>query len=672
MPFLNRFLTVCAVTIFIIPQVSFAQGDIFGNYEKRRDSAITVLKQYPQPDTARIKALIGVFLQANFLRRKKEVRPYCDEALALSKKLHFAQGLAESYLFMANYYRSASDATQAIPYFDSVLQVTSKEKAPYIAILGAEANRWKGVLYLANEDYYEALNNYFAALTYYEAHPAYATLYIYSDIAIIYARLENTEQNIFYTTKQAALAAKEFPGIWEVSAYLSLADIYIQKKELTKAITYLNKSRPYIPDPDEAMLNISYYQNRGRAHLMQDRTDSAHYYFQLAYAAAKEIDHSESIMSALDFLSSLSLQEGQLASAKKYAVENLTLAQQTNCKLAEVAALTDLSAYYSKTGDKNNAFVLLRKAAGLKDSILSETNVKQANTLAAVYETDKKQKEIYRLQSEKQLQLAAVRHDALLNKIFIATILALLVFGWLAFSAVKNERKITRQQQEIQQQKIHQLETEQQLLTADSMLRGQEEERGRIAKDLHDGLGGMLSGVKLSFINMKDKLALPAEQRNGFEKSIQMLDSTISELRKVAHNLMPETLTRFGLEDSLKDFCESIQNSTGIEVAYQHTGEKRKLNKQSQLTIYRIVQELINNALKHACASRIIVQLSQEKAKTGITVEDNGRGFDPLLLDTKKGAGFRNIKERACYFKGNVDIHSQPGNGTAVYIELAT
>ncbi|MES1216238.1 MAG: sensor histidine kinase [Bacteroidota bacterium] len=202
------------------------------------------------------------------------------------------------------------------------------------------------------------------------------------------------------------------------------------------------------------------------------------------------------------------------------------------------------------------------------------------------------------------------------------------------------------------------------------MLKGQEEERSRIAKDLHDGLGGMLSGVKLSFINMKENMILPAENVTGFERSIRMLDNTIAELRKVAHNLMPETLARFGLDEALKDFCNSIQTSSGIKVIYQQLGDNRKLSTQAEISVYRIVQELVNNALKYAEAKQILVQLTKDHIKTCITVEDNGKGFDVNTLDMTKGAGFTNIKYRVNYFKGTLDINSQPGNGTSVNIEL--
>jgi len=169
---------------------------------------------------------------------------------------------------------------------------------------------------------------------------------------------------------------------------------------------------------------------------------------------------------------------------------------------------------------------------------------------------------------------------------------------------------------------------------------------------------------------MKENMILPAENLPAFDRSIAMLDNTIAELRKVAHNLMPETLVRFGLEEALKDFCNSIQSSTGIQVIYQQLGEDRKMNARAEITIYRIIQELVNNILKYAEATQIIVQLTRDDIKTGITVEDNGKGFDMTILDQKRGAGFSNIKYRVNYFKGTLDINSQPGNGTSVNIEL--
>ena len=202
------------------------------------------------------------------------------------------------------------------------------------------------------------------------------------------------------------------------------------------------------------------------------------------------------------------------------------------------------------------------------------------------------------------------------------------------------------------------------------MLKGQEEERSRIAKDLHDGLGGLLSGTKLSFVNMKENLILTPESAAQFEKSLAMLDTTITDLRKVAHNLMPEALVKFGLNEALRDYCNSIQNSSKITVDYQKLGLDRKLSNTADVFVYRIVQELVNNAIKHAKASEIIVQLALSESKASITVEDIGIGFDIIIVKNKKGSGLDNIEYRVHYLNGTIDTQTSVNNGTSVNIEL--
>lgn len=662
----------CIIFSFLLTRTGNAQGDLFSGFEQRKEKAVTALLKYTNPDTIRVNALVDVFTTAVFLKQQKQVKSYCEEAMAISRRINYTRGIAECFLFTGNFYRSMGNVSMAQVYFDSLIEISHGTRDSTLLERRAQAYRWKGRMCYAAEDYYEALPYFFEALKYYDYDIGRVTLYLYTDIASIYIKLNNLDQAAFYATKNAALSEKSFTKMFQAQAYLSLVDIYIQKNELQLASSYLDKMSAYMPDSSETMIDFGYYADRGRISYMRQQYDSSYFYYQQAYSFAMSSNHDMNICGALYYLSSTALKLGKPEAAKKYAEENLALAVKIKSKMDEINALLNLSDYYHQTRNKSKAFDLLYQATTLKDSLLSETNIKQANTLAAIYESGKKQNEIFQLQNEKKIQSATVEQKSTLNKVFISTIIGLLVFGYLAYRTIKSEQKVAKQQQEIQRQRISELEKDRQLLTVDAMLKGQEEERSRIAKDLHDGLGGMLSGVKLSFINMKENMILPAENLDGFERSIMMLDNTIAELRKVAHNLMPETLVRFGLEEALKDFCNSIQSSTGIKVIYQQFGEDRKLPTRGEIAVYRIIQELVNNALKYSGARQIIVQLTKDHIKTGITVEDNGKGFDVNILDLKKGAGFSNIKYRVNYFKGTLDINSQPGNGTSVNIELMT
>ena len=217
---------------------------------------------------------------------------------------------------------------------------------------------------------------------------------------------------------------------------------------------------------------------------------------------------------------------------------------------------------------------------------------------------------------------------------------------------------------ELQQQHIRELEKDKQLVAVDSMLKGQEEERSRLAKDLHDGLGGLLSGVKFSLSNMKENLIVTPDNMAVFERSLDMIDTSIKELRRVAHNMMPEMLTKFGLDEALKDYCNTVNATKLLAVKYQSLGMETRLDKATEIIVYRIVQELLNNILKHAAASEVFVQLIRENDRLNIVVEDNGKGFDTAVLENNKGAGWVNIRSRVEYLKGQLDVHSEPGKGT--------
>ncbi|MEO5890312.1 MAG: sensor histidine kinase [Ferruginibacter sp.] len=281
----------------------------------------------------------------------------------------------------------------------------------------------------------------------------------------------------------------------------------------------------------------------------------------------------------------------------------------------------------------------------------SELNVK--------YETGKKEGQI-------KLNNLELRQKTNLNYLFagaVASLLMALLLGYRTF----------KQRQELQKQRITELETEKKLTAAEAVLKGEEQERGRLAKDLHDGLGGMLSGIKYSLHMLKGNLIMTPENAQAFERSIDMLDSSIQEMRRVAHNMMPEALVKFGLDTALKDFCNDVNQSGALEVNYQSIGLKDAVISQTtSITIYRIIQELINNTMKHAKATNAIVQITKTGDQLSVTVEDNGKGFDTNSLALSKGIGWSNIQNRVEFLNGRMDVNSQPDKGTSVLLEINT
>lgn len=155
-----------------------------------------------------------------------------------------------------------------------------------------------------------------------------------------------------------------------------------------------------------------------------------------------------------------------------------------------------------------------------------------------------------------------------------------------------------------------------------------------------------------------------------FERSLDMIDTSIKELRRVAHNMMPEMLTKFGLDEALKEYCNTVNTTKLLNVKYQSLGMNSRLDNSTEIIVYRIVQELLNNILKHAAATDAFVQLIREDNRLNVVVEDNGKGFDAALTENSKGAGWMNIRSRVDYLKGQLDIHAESGKGTLVNIEF--
>lgn len=211
-------------------------------------------------------------------------------------------------------------------------------------------------------------------------------------------------------------------------------------------------------------------------------------------------------------------------------------------------------------------------------------------------------------------------------------------------------------------------ENEKQLLALNSMLKGQEEERSRMAKDLHDGVGGMLSGIKLNLSSMKGNMIIQEKDAQLFNKSITQLDSAIAEMRRVAHNMMPEALLKFGLKEAIQDYCDGINESHTVTMKFTDIGNSKPIEKSIEVILYRVIQELSNNALKHAEAKNIFIQLNYHQKGLSLVVEDDGKGFD--TGQTTKGAGLQNVQSRVDYLKGNLSIESDGGKGTSVTIDI--
>lgn len=651
--------------------VCFAQiidgSDMISGFEKRKSEALKKLSIRTLRDTARIDALVNLLETSYIQKQREDILPYWKEAYELSIKLNYPKGLFPCFFWKANYNRGAGDLKGFHLYMDSAILHAEKTDSQQWAKL----QRIKGLEYQQEENYYAALKHYFKALEYYEGGKSEQSLHLYQNISSAYFNLNNLDKAEEYAKKGVKLTDEIQPSItMKLQAYSSIASIYLKNNKIDYARIYLDKMSPYMPDSIEQAVTSNYYLDKGLLYFKKRHYDSSYYYYLAGYRFAKSGQHQINLYGALDYLFKNALKLGNTKLAKYYLDEGMGNAKQSGKALNMITALYNFSDYYHSIGDERRAYEFLQKGAALKDSFMQATNYSNINHLYVLYETDKKQNEILHLKNEKKIQDAELERKSVLNTIYIIIAIAFLLIIVLGFRYYKARNESERQKREIQQQKITELEKDRQLVAIDAMLKGQEEERSRVAKDLHDGVGSMLSGAKHSFVDLRERIPLSGEVEERFDRSIGLLNNTIFDLKKVAQNLMPETLAKFGLCEAIKDFCHSIESTTGIKMEFQLLGEKRLLEKTAETFCYRIIQELVNNAVKYSKATEIFVELLFNHQTVNITVEDNGIGFDKAALDLNRGSGMKNIRYRVDYFNGNLDVNTKPGDGTWVSVIL--
>jgi two-component system NarL family sensor kinase len=328
----------------------------------------------------------------------------------------------------------------------------------------------------------------------------------------------------------------------------------------------------------------------------------------------------------------------------------------------------ELSETYAAAGNKANAYHWAAKYIVVSDSLYEARFQNDIVEFEKKYNNVENQKKISLLQAAHEKTALQSRNNKLLAWLlggFSIFLLALTVLGWLYY---RNSRKLVVQKEVSYQQQLKEISQQQQLKLAAALLQGEERERKRLAGDLHDGLGGMLAGVKINLSRLS-----PASRDEVFTKDlpviIHQLDRSVNELRRIARNMMPESLLNSGLETALKETCESF-DAPALKVDFQAYNIEKDITQEMQVTIFRIVQELLTNAVRHAGATTILVQCSQNENTFYITVEDNGKGFQPHRLAAGKGIGLTNVKNRVDYLKGTLDIESAPAAGTTINIEF--
>ena len=339
------------------------------------------------------------------------------------------------------------------------------------------------------------------------------------------------------------------------------------------------------------------------------------------------------------------------------AIEYLTLSNKAAeaLKYPELQSnnYNELSTIAQKQGDFQKAFQYFLKRSALRDSLYAIEKTKQIEELNSKYENAKKEQQITKQENRLRMQ----------NYLLVG-IACLVLFTALLVHARYKREKLKKEQQ---------LQTEimnQQQLAVKAVMEAEENERERIAKDLHDGVGQMMSAAKMNLSAFESEIQFrDHEQRTAYDKIITLVDESCREVRTVSHIMMPNALLKNNLGTAIRDFVDKLSNKQ-LQVHVYTEGLEQRMDSNIETVLYRIIQECVNNAMKHAGASTLDISLIRDKDGISGTIEDNGKGFDAADKGKFDGIGLKNITTRIEYLKGTVDFDSAPGRGTVVALHV--
>lgn len=330
----------------------------------------------------------------------------------------------------------------------------------------------------------------------------------------------------------------------------------------------------------------------------------------------------------------------------------------------KIVCYLELSKTLEKLGRHKEAYYFAESYIRVNDSLVKQNSKNEIYRLEAKFNKAENESKIKQLESQKQKALLIAHNNKLYYVLF--GLLSFILFAIILFlrKNSKTQRLLTVEKEKNYKQNISTLKTQKEIEVMQAMIDGEEIERKRIARELHDGIGSKLSALKI-LMSRIDNQQISNENLMHFD---ELLSTSITELRQVSYNLVPESLLKLGLENALGDLCHLL-HSEKVKIEFQAYDITNTIPVSSQINIYRIVQELLNNALKHSECSEILVSCSQNGKTFFISVEDNGKGFDISNSDDKTGLGIKNLKSRVELLNGTYNVKSNK-SGTYYNIEL--
>lgn len=483
-------------------------------------------------------------------------------------------------------------------------------------------------------------------------------------------------------------------------AYSNLADAYQLSGEPSISLRYGRKALSLADEKEDARYHALLIHKLGKTHFAMDHLDSSAYYLNRAKDRLEKLELEMDLADLFLDFGILEYQQGRYAVAKDYVHRALKvydkldhvvqagycykilalISEEFDHRLEVVQAyekafryadstavlgeMADVAQYFADYLHRQNdvdASLWYERALRFKDSLASRDRTDELARWQARFESGEKSREIAEMKAikaENDKQLAE-------RKQWIYALLALifLIGGSAGILTIRNRQRTEREKNRIE------LKFRKDLL--DATVNAQEEERQRIAKDLHDGLVQTLAAIKMGLQSIGRKLDLSTEMKTTYEAKVKMVDDAADEARLISHQMMPRVLLELGLVPAIEDMLSKTLQLSEIKYHFENFGlNKIRFAKNIEIGLYRICQELVNNIIKHSHASQVAIQLYKTSTHLILHVEDNGKGFNVSDSQKKRGLGLSNIFSRASAVNGEVSYEEGQSKGTIANIRI--
>mgnify|MGYP000459640678 CR=1 FL=1 len=494
----------------------------------------------------------------------------------------------------------------------------------------------------------------------------------------------------------------------EINDSVSLAPVFNDVGVLFKTMGEYEKALPYYRKAYQTCVRIKNangtimtLNNVGTIHNELGDIDSTKWYYFKAYRIADSLDNWNALAIVTNNIGELFSNQGDERTALRYFKETLRYDQKSHDDFGMSYSLLNIANVFMAMGESDSALVYLDTTLALvnrlgarnirqgvyyayswtyeeteqydsalkyhklftqlKDSIMNQAKIESLQELKVKYETEKSEHELAEVKTKQAEAMLAITKQRTWIFILMALVLFSLLLAWFLVERRKKKAQAAISEQEIRFQKK----------MLDSTILVQEQERQRIAKDLHDGLVQQLAVIKMNLQSWSRKLVLNENDAGELNKRIVLLDEAADEARMLSHQMMPRALMESGLIDALEDMLEKNLTARQIDYSFEHFGlDGLTLKKSIEIGLYRISQEMVNNIVKHSKAKRVDIQLYKTKAYLILHIEDDGIGFKVEDKRKQSGIGLNNIFSRASAVNGEVNYEPRDGKGTTASVRI--